>query len=85
MTLNVPIMNASTKYKIAVLDGKNKVYENECSIQSGGASEQTVLIGVLSDEYDSVSYINRVSMSTNSTLQVKQLKWMKKTFQRIYL
>ena len=59
ITLNVPIMNASTKFKIIILDNEDKVYEEDCSMPSG-ASEQTIFIGILSDEFDNVSYINRV-------------------------
>ena len=80
ITLNVPVMNASTKLKIVILDGKNKMYEEEISIQSSGVSEQTVLIGILSDDFDSVSYINRVAMMGNSTLPSKTIKVNEKNF-----
>ena len=79
ITLNVPIMNASTKFKIVILDNKDKVYEEDCSMPSG-ASEQTILIGILSDEFDNVSYINRVSVRGNSTLPSKTIKIDEKSF-----
>jgi hypothetical protein len=72
ITLNVPITKYINKLKVNIVEGKSIVFEKEISI-SGGLNAESLLIGILSDHYDSVSYMNdiRIKNANNSVTNVK--------------
>ncbi len=78
ITLNVPINNYITKLKLNIVEGKNTVYEKEINIP-GGLNADSMLIGILSDEYDSVSYINDVKVPFSKTYNLKNAKLEEKS------
>lgn len=73
ITLNVPIMKYLTKLKVNIVDGKNTVYEKTFSIP-GGVNYEGVIIGILSDNYDSVSYMNSIKFPINRNSTIKNVK-----------
>lgn len=73
LILNVPIIRYVTKLKVNIIEGKNTVYAKEITIP-GGLNSDSMLIGILSDDYDSVSYINDVKASFNRTYNIKNAK-----------
>lgn len=79
LLMNIPINTYITKIKVNVVEGKNNVFEKEMSI-SGGLSSDSVLIGILSDDYDSISYVNSVGMANGTTLSAKNVKLAETNF-----
>lgn len=73
LTLNIPINKYMTKLKVNIVEGKNTVYEKEVTIP-GGLNMDSMLIGILSDDYDSVNYINDVKIPVSKTYNLKNAK-----------
>lgn len=71
--MNVPIMGSYSKYKIIINNGKNKVYENEATL-SLGSNNMTMFIGILSEDFDSVSYINKIPAPNGMSLSNKVIR-----------
>lgn len=73
ITINVPIIKYITKLTVNIVEGKNTIITKEISIP-GGLNSDSMLIGILSDNFDSVSYINDIKFSAGRTYSVKNVK-----------
>jgi hypothetical protein len=79
ITINIPVAGNRPQYPLIIYNGKNKVYEDK--IEIGMASNNiTFFIGILSDDFDSLSYINKVSASTGESLLTRPIKLDEKNF-----
>ncbi len=79
ITINVPVGMNRAKYLLVISNGKDKVYED--SIEIGMTSNNaTSFIGILSDDSDSLSYINKVPASSGMSLLTKVIKLDDKNF-----
>ncbi len=79
ITINVPIGNDNrSKYFVNIYDGDHKVYED--SITTVAANNITTFIGILSDDFDSLSYINSAPASTGMSLITKTIRLDEKNF-----
>lgn len=79
VTISVPIGNEyRSKYVINIYDGNDKIYEN--TITTVANNNITTFIGILSDDFDSLSYINSVPASTGISLITKTIKLDEKNF-----
>ncbi|MDF2986446.1 MAG: hypothetical protein K0R50_1956 [Eubacterium sp.] len=79
ITINVPIGdNNRTKYAVNIYDGEDKVCEDSVTIIA--SNNTTAFIGILSDDFDSLSYINSAPASTGVTLLTKNIKLDEKNF-----
>lgn len=78
ITMNIPILKYITKLKINIVEDKNTVFEKTVGI-SGGLNYESMLIGILSDDYDSISYINDIKITGNTNYSVKNVKLSEKT------
>lgn len=79
ITINVPVGVNRSKYKIVITNGKEKVYEDSFSIGMT-ANNMTSFIGILSEDFNSLSYINQVPAATGVTLLTKVIKLDEKNF-----
>lgn len=73
ITINVPIDGQRTKYKLFINNGSEVVYEDTISINNT-MNNVTKFIGVLSDDFDSLSYINKVPDPIGISLLTKTIK-----------
>jgi hypothetical protein len=79
VTINVPASGTRAKYKVVITNGNDKVYES--SVSFGTASNNiTKFIGTLSDDFDSITYINKFPSSAGVTLLTKNIKLDEKNF-----
>ncbi len=79
ITINVPIGDGNrTKYAVNIYDGEDKVYEDSVTIIA--SNNVTAFIGILSDDFDSLSYINSAPASTGVSLLTKSIKLDEKNF-----
>jgi hypothetical protein len=79
VTINVPVGVNRPKYTMNIYNGKSKVYED--SITMGmTTNDATSFIGILSDDFDSLSYINKVPASSGMSLLTKVIKLDDKNF-----
>ncbi len=79
VAISVPIGNEyRSKYAINIYDGNDKIYEN--TISTVANNNITTFIGILSDDFDSLSYINSVPASTGVSLITKTIKLDEKNF-----
>jgi hypothetical protein len=63
VTLNVPIARNVTSIKVNVTEGRNTLITKEISL-GAALNPNDFIIGVLSDDFNSVSYINRVAVDS---------------------
>ena len=79
ITINVPISNDNrNKYVVNIYDGNEKVYED--TITTIASNNVTTFIGILSDDFDSLSYINTAPASPGVTTLTKTIKLDEKNF-----
>lgn len=79
ITINVPVgSNSRTKYAVNIFDGGDRIFED--SITTVASNNITTFIGILSDDFDSLSYINSVPASTGVSLITKTIKLSDKNF-----
>lgn len=79
ITISVPVGMNRAKYALIISNGKDKVYED--SIEIGMTSNNaTSFIGILSDDSDSLSYINKVPAASGMSLLTKVIKLDEKNF-----
>lgn len=76
--INVPVGMNRTKYTLNIYNGNDKVYED--SINTIAANNVTTFIGILSDDFDSLSYINKVPAASGVSLITKTIKLDEKNF-----
>lgn len=73
VTINVPVKQAFLKYEISIKDGNDEVYSEE--IKVGNSTNQTVkFIGILSDDFDSLTYLNKIPAPKGVTLSTELIK-----------
>lgn len=77
--IQAPIMKYTSTLKVNILDGKNVVYSEKLPINLA-ASGDSFLIGILSDDFDSVNYINQTLLKNNSQYSVRNTKLDEKIF-----
>lgn len=63
-TIGLPVLS-STSLDIKIMDGKDELYKTREYVNPGSAQD-TTLIGILSDDYDSVSYITDTRRTSNT-------------------
>lgn len=66
VTLNVPMARNISSLKMNVLEGTNNIFSKDLPIGTG-LNPTDIIIGTLSDDFNSVSYINKVSISGTSS------------------
>jgi hypothetical protein len=71
--MNVPINRFTSKLQINIVEGKNKVFTKSIKV-SPGSNAETFGIGILSDDYESVKYINKIPTSNNSQFPTRAIK-----------
>ncbi len=79
ITISIPIGNDNrNKYTVNIYDAGDLVYED--SITTLPSNNVTNFIGILSDDFDSLSYINKVPAPTGVSLVTKNIKLDEKNF-----
>ncbi|MBK1811794.1 hypothetical protein JHL18_14325 [Clostridium sp. YIM B02505] len=79
VTINVPVKQAFLKYEISIKDGSEEVYSEE--IKVGSANNQTVkFVGILSDDFDSLTYLNKFPAPKGVTVSTELIKLDEKEF-----
>jgi hypothetical protein len=79
ITINVPVGANRSTYTVIINNGKEKAYEDTFSI--GMTSNNMVnFIGILSDDFDSLSYMNKAPAPSGITLLTKVIKLDEKIF-----
>ena len=71
--INVPVSGYSIKYKVIITSGKEVFYEKSISFNMT-SNNMTQFIGVLSDDFDSLTYINTVPTAPGITVNTKTIK-----------
>ncbi len=79
ITINVPISNDNrNKYTVNIYDGHEKIYED--TVTTIASNNVTTFIGIVSDDFDSLSYINTAPASPGVTTITKTIKLDEKNF-----
>jgi hypothetical protein len=79
VTIDVPVKQAFLKYEISIKDGNSEVYNEEVKV--GTPNNQTVkFIGILSDDFDSLTYLNKIPAAKGVTLSTELIKLDEKNF-----
>lgn len=68
--MNVPINRFTTKLQVNIAEGKNKLFTKAVKVNSG-ANTETLGIGILSDDYESVKYIKKIPTANNYQFKTK--------------
>lgn len=68
VTLNVPIARNLTSVKMNVVEGKNKLFTKELSL-GNALNPVDFIIGTLSDDFNSVSYINKATINFQTSVK----------------
>lgn len=79
INLNVPISKYLTQIKINIVEGKNTLFQKSVNIP-GGNNYENIIIGILSDNYDSVSYMNNIKLNISRSFTVKNVKLNENNF-----
>lgn len=79
IVINVPVNLYRGKYKLVIKDGKNIVYESEVKFKYTD-NNITQFIGILSDDYDSLTYITKMPSSSGMTTLTKNIKLTEENF-----
>ena len=82
--INVPISGGRVDYKIVISNGKEIVYENQLPINNT-SNNVTEFIGILSEDSDSVTYINSVPSNTGTAAITKTIMLNEKSFPEDFL
>ncbi len=79
ITINVPIGNDNrTKYAVNIYDGGDRIFDD--TITTVASNNITTFIGIMSDDFDSLSYINSVPASAGVSLITKTIRLDEKNF-----
>lgn len=78
ITINIPVSMNRTKYTLNIYNGRDKVYED--SITTMALNNITNFIGIFSDDFDSLSYINEVPAVSGGSTISKVIKLDEKNF-----
>lgn len=71
--INVPMNRFLSKLQVNIVEGKNKVFTKSIKV-SPGANNETFGLGILSDDYESVKYINKIPTGNNTQFSTKTVK-----------
>ena len=71
--LNVPVNGVGVKYKLIISSGKETYYQKSISFNMT-SNNVTQFIGILSDDFDSLTYINKVPAAQGVTVNTKTIK-----------
>lgn len=73
LKMNVPIIKYITKINLNIVEGKKTVFTKEIAFPGGGNSSN-YYIGILSDDYGSLSYIDKIPTIQNANISCKNIK-----------
>jgi len=79
ITINVPVGANRAKYTLVINNGKDKVYQDSFDIGMT-SNNMTGFIGILSDDSNSLSYINQLPSPMGVSLLTKVIKLDEKNF-----
>jgi hypothetical protein len=79
VTLSVPVKGGSAKYKVVIYDGEKEVYSEEYTVNPN-YNEITKFIGVLSDDFESLTYLNTLPQGPGVTTVNEVVKLDEKNF-----
>ncbi|MGV8982529.1 hypothetical protein [Clostridium sp.] len=82
--INVPISGQRTDYKMVISNEKEIVYEDKVTINNT-SNNVTQFIGILSEDSDSLTYINAVPSNIGTTLVTKTIMLTEKSFPEDFL
>lgn len=71
--LNVPMQSFATKIKVNLVEGKQTVFTASPRIEPGAGTD-TMVIGILSDDFESVKYIDKVTLGMNQNISTKNVR-----------
>jgi len=71
--MNVPMNRFLSKLQVNIIEGKNKVFTKAIKVNPG-ANVETFGLGILSDDYESVKYINKIPSGNYSQFSTKTVK-----------
>lgn len=71
--MNVPMNRFLSKLQVNIVEGKDKVFTKSIKV-SPGANVETLGLGILSDDYESVKYINKIPTGNNTQFSTKTVK-----------
>ncbi|MDF2532977.1 MAG: hypothetical protein K0Q65_2558 [Clostridia bacterium] len=71
--MNVPMSRFLSKLQVNIVEGKNKVFTKSIKL-SPGANIETFGLGILSDDYESVKYINKIPTGNMAQFSTKTVK-----------
>lgn len=71
--MNVPMNRFISKLQVNIVEGKNKVFTKSIKV-SPGSNLETFGLGILSDDYESVKYINKIPTSNYTQFSTKTVK-----------
>lgn len=73
LVMNVPMEVFNTKLKVNLVEGKNTISTKSFRIDPG-SSMDTYAIGILSDDYDSLKYINKMTVPNYGNFSTKNVR-----------
>ncbi|MDF2519862.1 MAG: hypothetical protein K0R84_490 [Clostridia bacterium] len=71
--MNVPITRYSSKLQVNIAEGNTKLFTKAVRV-SPGVNIETLGIGILSDDYESVKYINKIPVGNSPQFSTKTIK-----------
>jgi hypothetical protein len=71
--INVPMGKYLSKMQINIAEGNNKIFTKAVKI-TPGLSMETLGIGILSDDYESIKYINKIPIGNYTQFTTKTVK-----------
>ncbi len=71
--MNVPMTAFNTKLKVNLAEGKDIVSTKTFRVDPGSSGE-TYVIGILSDDYDSIRYINKLTVKNLNRFSTKNVR-----------
>lgn len=77
--MNVPMNAFNTKLKVNLTDGKNTITTKTFRVDPGSNME-TYALGILSDDFDSVKYINKVTIKNRGNFSTKNVRLDESSF-----
>jgi hypothetical protein len=73
IVMSVPMNRFLSKLQVNIVEGNNKVFTKSIKV-SPGANSETFGLGILSDDYESVKYINKIPAVNNMQFSTKTVK-----------
>lgn len=76
--MNIPINRFTSKLQVNIVEGKNKVFTQSIKMNTGTSSE-SFGIGILSDDYESVKYVNKIPTSNYGNFVTRTVQLTEET------